>query len=99
MSATLTASTELGLSKYVFPARKSSEKIFSSEAVEPRLWVSRSSFKRQRDSNPPKQRAAQHALPVTDRPRIGCVVTQLGLACEASWVTGIANPSGLHIGK
>src|SRR6516162_7240030 len=28
----------------------------------PRLWIWRTSFERQRDSNPPEQRAAQHAL-------------------------------------
>jgi len=36
---------------------------------------------------------------VADYSRTGCVVTQLGLGCEASWVRGIANASGLHIGK
>ena len=30
---------------------------------EPRFWISRPSFERQRDFNPPEQCAAQHALP------------------------------------
>ena len=34
---------------------------------------------------------------VADYSRTGCVVTQLGLGCEASWVRGIANAPGLHI--
>jgi hypothetical protein len=36
---------------------------------------------------------------ITDYSRTGCVVTQLGLGCEPNWVRGIANASGLHIGK
>jgi len=32
----------------------------ASEAINPRFWIWRSSFERQRDFNPPEQRAAQH---------------------------------------
>lgn len=36
---------------------------------------------------------------MADYSRTGIVVTQLGLGCEAGWVWGIANASGLYIGK
>jgi hypothetical protein len=36
----------------------------ASEAITPRFWIWRPSFERQRDFNPPEQRAAQRALPV-----------------------------------
>src|ERR1700736_1445829 len=35
----------------------------ASEAVNPASWIWRPSFERQRDFNPPEQRAAQRALP------------------------------------
>jgi len=35
---------------------------------EPRFWIWRPSFERQRDFNPPEQRAAQRALPDSDLP-------------------------------
>src|SRR5437899_4473241 len=36
----------------------------ASEAANPASWIWRPSFERQRDFNPPEQRAAQRALPV-----------------------------------
>jgi len=34
-----------------------------------------------------------------ESPRTGCVVTQLGLGCQANRVRGVANAPGLHVGK
>jgi hypothetical protein len=41
------------------------------------------------------------AFPIkaSDHSRTERVVTRLGFGCQASWCRGIANASGLHIGK
>ena len=40
----------------------------ASEATNPASWIWRPSFERQRDFNPPEQRAAQRTLPARRRP-------------------------------
>jgi len=41
-------------------------------AITPRFWIWRPSFERQRDFNPPEQRAAQRTLPYCDHTDTTC---------------------------